>query len=678
MSDTRKTAREIAEALLSEYAPGQPRDRKGRFGATGGGGGAGGGEAPGQMNAGLVVKSVPKPVSARVMSPPTTTQGTTSATPGTTRPVDFRALPEKMVTPHPTSGKTDLEVMQRTPEAHTLTSRVGADGRITADGSILHGELAHRQILTPAEVKKVGVAREDGKPTLVMLGGGGGAGKSTLLGKIDADPAFKRELSDLGIVVPAAKLNLKENGTTERLKDSPGVHRTAGVINADHAKVGLWDEVPATRKPLETVGSDGKITVHTAASRVHEESSVISQRALEIGVQQGGDIILDGTGDGSVAKRQAQFTGAATSHEVVGIYVTTKIGVDAESGVRGDVARRGTKPITLTDGATVTRAIPDGLIVSAHRDSNTSFLQGISNPGTMFHKAVVYERTPVLTSSGAHAKDAGGRLEYKFTLAGHFDGTRFTPLIPGIRERMAARAGTDTFGKKIEGMRPDLGLDEAVKKLLSILPYHELLALWVEVLSGLTIDDSEVLDRYPEAEDEWFAIEAEIAATPADLVIDIPAEISERSIRLQSIYADQPIGEPVAEAAYALGAHNNALYDIYEKIVMQHGKWSQDGVDGARYVNESPFMREGIMCGNCMFYEADGKCELVEGIIRPEGGCKLNIKDPMQESTPARARALRALARAKVRNRLKIKAGKNPVVDGKEISVSTLAKKYEY
>jgi hypothetical protein len=305
----------------------------------------------------------------------------------------------------------------------------------------------------------------------------------------------------------------------------------------------------------------------------------------------------------------------------------------------------------------------------------------------MFHRAVVYERTPVVGTNGKPVVDKAGRPQYKFTLAGHYDGETFHEFVPGIRRRMAARAGTDEFGSERPGFNKYVdGLNESIFEAEervdggSGLPFWLLLELYSEILRGTPEDESAVLDEYPDAQEDWDRVSAYVAAAPKDVVIDIPAEISMRSINLQSIYPNTPDQEPsslgVKEAAMPLAAHDNALYDAYEKILAQHGKWAQGGADGARYLNESPSLAKGIMCGNCVFYIEGGACELVEGIIRPEGGCKLNIPEPITEGTPGRRRALRALARAKVKNKLRVKAGKKPIIAGKEIAVSTYVNEY--
>jgi hypothetical protein len=70
-----------------------------------------------------------------------------------------------------------------------------------------------------------------------------------------------------------------------------------------------------------------------------------------------------------------------------------------------------------------------------------------------------------------------------------------------------------------------------------------------------------------------------------------------------------------------------AMYDTYESLVEEYGVFNQGiGANGAHYGpgDVNSFKAEGIMCGACVFY-MEGKCEIVEGIIDPEGVCKLWI-----------------------------------------------------
>ena len=68
------------------------------------------------------------------------------------------------------------------------------------------------------------------------------------------------------------------------------------------------------------------------------------------------------------------------------------------------------------------------------------------------------------------------------------------------------------------------------------LPHWALTRLWVEVLNGVAPGDSAVLKEYPWAVGTWERVAAQVAATPPNVVIDIPADIDDASISLQSIY----------------------------------------------------------------------------------------------------------------------------------------------
>lgn len=78
------------------------------------------------------------------------------------------------------------------------------------------------------------------------------------------------------------------------------------------------------------------------------------------------------------------------------------------------------------------------------------------------------------------------------------------------------------------------------------------------------------------------------------------------------------------QSEYQINPRQAAMYDLYEKIAEEFGKWGQGvGGDGAHYVAQSPFADEGMVCANCVFYEGGGGCEIVEGEIAPNGICKL-------------------------------------------------------
>jgi len=71
------------------------------------------------------------------------------------------------------------------------------------------------------------------------------------------------------------------------------------------------------------------------------------------------------------------------------------------------------------------------------------------------------------------------------------------------------------------------------------------------------------------------------------------------------------------------------MYFMTEDVVRWRGKFDKTaGPDGAHYMEVNPWSGEGLKCGNCAFYKADGSigtCEVVEGIINPQALCKLWI-----------------------------------------------------
>lgn len=103
-------------------------------------------------------------------------------------------------------------------------------------------------------------------------------------------------------------------------------------------------------------------------------------------------------------------------------------------------------------------------------------------------------------------------------------------------------------------------------------------------------------------------------------------------VAVQSAYEDgQSRAMEIMEDEGDLGEQNllprqTAMYELYESIAEDLGQWNQGtGANGAHYGEVSPFQSEGVICGNCVFYEGGQRCELVAGQIKPLGICKLWI-----------------------------------------------------
>jgi ClpP class serine protease len=82
--------------------------------------------------------------------------------------------------------------------------------------------------------------------------------------------------------------------------------------------------------------------------------------------------------------------------------------------------------------------------------------------------------------------------------------------------------------------------------------------------------------------------------------------------------------QPEAEAEDGLTARQRYLADELEGIAETFGDFDKtSGPDGAHYVEASPFVDQGLICQNCVFYKGPRGCSLVEGDIDPNAICKL-------------------------------------------------------
>jgi Pyruvate/2-oxoacid:ferredoxin oxidoreductase delta subunit len=64
------------------------------------------------------------------------------------------------------------------------------------------------------------------------------------------------------------------------------------------------------------------------------------------------------------------------------------------------------------------------------------------------------------------------------------------------------------------------------------------------------------------------------------------------------------------------------------EVTHDAGKFDQGvGANGAHYMPaaKNPFASQGIACEYCFFYQPDGQCAIVEGVVEEYGVCKLWI-----------------------------------------------------
>lgn len=77
-----------------------------------------------------------------------------------------------------------------------------------------------------------------------------------------------------------------------------------------------------------------------------------------------------------------------------------------------------------------------------------------------------------------------------------------------------------------------------------------------------------------------------------------------------------------------LNDRQKMMYDHYEHLVEEFGKFDQTAkANGAHYAPASanPFIEEGLICANCVYFKGGQGCEIVAGKIEPEAVCKLWI-----------------------------------------------------
>lgn len=70
------------------------------------------------------------------------------------------------------------------------------------------------------------------------------------------------------------------------------------------------------------------------------------------------------------------------------------------------------------------------------------------------------------------------------------------------------------------------------------------------------------------------------------------------------------------------------LRDALLKIVKRHGKFNEDkdGVwAGYKPASENPVASIGVKCANCVFFQKDGSCKIVDMEIEPEGKCRFAV-----------------------------------------------------
>lgn len=77
-----------------------------------------------------------------------------------------------------------------------------------------------------------------------------------------------------------------------------------------------------------------------------------------------------------------------------------------------------------------------------------------------------------------------------------------------------------------------------------------------------------------------------------------------------------------------LNPRQKLLYEHYEHVVEMFGYFDQSAQgNGAHYApaKKNPFIKEGMICSNCVFFQGGQACEIVKGTIEPNAICKFWI-----------------------------------------------------
>lgn len=141
-------------------------------------------------------------------------------------------------------------------------------------------------------------------------------------------------------------------------------------------------------------------------------------------------------------------------------------------------------------------------------------------------------------------------------------------------------------------------------------PYHYAYEIFEETLSEVKSENAE----------QWgYAKVKDFLKKVAHGVIPMPSEpVEQEDVQQEMLEGLSEMQE------MGLNSRQYAMYDFYEKMVEEFGKFDQTALaNGAHYASENPFVASGMKCSNCVFYEGGQGCEIVSGIIEPEAICKL-------------------------------------------------------
>lgn len=215
----------------------------------------------------------------------------------------------------------------------------------------------------------------------------------------------------------------------------------------------------------------------------------------------------------------------------------------------------------------------------------------------------------------------------KLTKIEPLEDTRQVDLTPPSFMRSAARRGLEFYEQGLAGD----GLRPATVREARQMARGEALSLdkWKRLGAWVARHrvDWEGVPQNSDASNEDFPGPGAVAAflwgvnptnpRSADQVINV----AERKVATAEAEAMRDLSED-----YEWTDVQRSLYAAFEVITDEYGQFNQstDG-NGAHYFANNPFAEQGMKCANCAFYRGPQACEIVSGVIAPQGLCKFWI-----------------------------------------------------
>ena len=91
---------------------------------------------------------------------------------------------------------------------------------------------------------------------------------------------------------------------------------------------------------------------------------------------------------------------------------------------------------------------------------------------------------------------------------------------------------------------------------------------------------------------------------------------------------EEPEDEDSQDPESKLNERQKMMYEQYEALVEMHGMFDQTSkANGSHYAPaaKNPFIKEGLVCSNCVYFKGGQGCEIVAGKIEANAICKLWI-----------------------------------------------------